>query len=73
MPQAYELTGVPPSGPLWKATPAKAAKLGTGPPKAERDTMQRLNPFSVFIEVCSDAQVSIAMMAVVSSHDSKPE
>ena len=52
-PQAYELTGVPPSGPLWKASAGKAAKLSVSAAslKAERDTLQRLNPFSVFIEV----------------------
>ncbi len=53
-PQAYELTGVPPNGPLWKASPGKAAKMSMGAAslkEAEPDTMQRLNPFSVFIEV----------------------
>lgn len=47
------MTGVPPSGPLWKASPGKAAKLAAGAPggKAERDALQQLNPFSVFIEV----------------------
>ena len=52
--QAYEVTGVPPSGPLWKAASNKAAKLSAAAmPGGKADMAQLLKPFAVFIEVNS--------------------